>query len=59
MTRACFRVGLGPEKDRRSEDPFEGCYQPPILFAAFRHAENVEHLRGRPETNSLTLLTHS
>ena len=54
-----FSGGLGAEKDRRSEDPFEGCYQSPIFFAPFRHAENVEHLRGRPETNGLTLLTHS
>src|SRR5215831_6125114 len=54
-----FSDGLGAEKDRRSEDPFEGGNESPILFAAFRHAENIEHLRGRPETNSLTLLTHS
>ena len=54
-----FSGGLGAEKDRRSEDPFERSNQPPILFTALCHAENLEHLRGRPETNGLTLLTHS
>ena len=49
---------LRAEEDGRSEDPFEGCYQSPIFFPALRHAENVEHLRGRPETNDLTLLTN-
>src|SRR5215813_10250290 len=45
--------GLGAEKDRCSEDPFEGCYQSPILFAAFCHVENFEHLRRRLETNGV------
>ena len=54
-----FSAGLSAEEDRRPEDPFERRNQPPILFTALRHAENLEHLRRRPETNGLTLLTHS
>src|SRR5438270_8770078 len=47
--------GLRAEEDGCSENSFEGCYQSPIFFPALRHAEDVEHLRGRPETNGLTL----
>ncbi len=54
-----FSGGLRAEEDRGSEDPFEGRHQSPILFAALRHAENLEHLRGRLEANGLTLLTYS
>ena len=54
-----FSGRLRADEDGGSEDPFEGCYQSPIFFPSLRHAENVEHLRRRLETNGLTLLTHS
>lgn len=51
--------GLGTEEDGRSEDAFKGRNQSPILLTALGHAERLEHLRGRPEPNSLAPLTDS
>ncbi len=36
-----FSGGLGAEEDGRSEDPFKGRNQSPILLPALRHTENV------------------
>jgi len=47
---------IGPEEDRRPEDPLERAHEPAILCSTLLHAERVQHLRRAPETNHATPL---
>jgi hypothetical protein len=58
MTRAAFPLRVCAEEYRRSEHPFERVDQPPVLRAAQRHPERIQHFSRGVERNGLTLLTN-
>jgi hypothetical protein len=54
--RASFALRIGPEENRRSEDPLERAHEPAILCSTLLHAERVQHLRCAAEADHPTPL---
>ena len=53
-----LRLLIRAKKHRGGKDALESCDDAAVMGTVFGHAEEVEHLRGRPKPNGSGFLSH-